>query len=469
MKRVIRMICLLLVMAALTACQATPEKEVIIGKENAEENIIQSTASVSAATYNFPDRWKDTLSFYDGKLMINIDAALDVPDVGIWPVYSVELMNYTQEEVDAITTALFGGATLYSASHRTTKAEYEEMIINCRLAIEQIKNGTYNGDDNLEGLEDQLKLLEELMQAAPETWDDNQVVTSEMYYDSGMDSDFLYVKADLGQDEMATLDVRSGLNLPNSENAVRFLNTDTGSYYDAFYRFQPPIQGVELTFYAARAAAEQLLSNMGIEGYAFAAMKIGSTGLPMEGETNETIANETEQCYLLYYTKVYNGLPSTYEDVELPGGTIIDKDAYSPPVFYDRITIAINDEGILSFVWLGRETQTGVLNENATLLPFEDIQEVFMQIMKVKYAYVDENNTEDNTELKITAIKLGYIRIQRADYPGQYMAIPVWDFYGYSVNEEERFQGTSRGPSDYSSLLTISAIDGSVIDRELGY
>ena len=469
MIRVTRLICILLVMAALTACQATPEKEVIPGKENAEENIVQSTEKVSAAAYNFPESWKDTLSFYDGKLTFSIDATLDVPDVDAWPVYNVELMNYSQDEVNAITAALFGGATLYSASHPTTKAEYQEKIIDCRLAIEQINNGTYTGDDNLEGLQDQLELFQELMQAAPETWDDNQVVTTEMYYESGMDSNFLYVKADLGQDELATLDVRSGLNLPNSENAVRFLNTDTGRYYDAFYHFQPPIQGVELTLDAARAAAEQLLSNMGIEGYAFAAMKIGSTGLPMEEETNETIANSTEQCYLLYYTKVYNGLPSTYEDVDMAGGTIDDKDVYTPPVDYDRITIAINDEGILSFEWLGRETQTGVLNENITLLPFEEIQEVFKQIMKVKYAYVDENNSEDNPELKITAIKLGFMRVQRADYPGQYMVIPVWDFYGYSAKEEERLQGTLRGPSNYSSLLTISAIDGSVIDRELGY
>ncbi len=469
MKRIRYMICLLLTIITLAACQATPDKDVVINKEGAEGNIVQNIVTQSGIFYNFPESWQDTFSFYGNKLIINIDAALDVPDVDTWPVYNVKLTNYSQEEVDAITFTLFGDAVLYSATHRTTKAEYEEMIINCKLAIEQKKNGTYQGDESLEDLEAQLEMLEESMQGAPETWNENQVVTPEMFYDADLDADFLYVNADLGKAKMATLDVRSGCNLPDSENSVRFINTDTGSCYDTFYSFQPPIKGVELTLEEAKSEAEQLLADMGIEGYGYAAMKIGSTSVSMEEETKETIESNTKQCYLLYYTRMYNGLPSTYEDIELSGSKNDKENVYSPIAYYDRITIAINDEGILSFVWQGRETQDETLNENVPLLSFEEIQKVFEQIIKVKYAYVEDAENGNTIELKITAITLGYIRVQRADYPGQYMAIPVWDFYGYNINAEKEYEGTSRGPSNYSSLLTINAIDGSVIDRSLGY
>jgi len=36
---------------------------------------------------------------------------------------------------------------------------------------------------------------------------------------------------------------------------------------------------------------------------------------------------------------------------------------------------------------------------------------------------------------------------------GSYMAVPVWDFFG----------------GDYTSLITVNAINGSIIDRGLGY
>ena len=50
------------------------------------------------------------------------------------------------------------------------------------------------------------------------------------------------------------------------------------------------------------------------------------------------------------------------------------------------------------------------------------------------------------------------------------MLVPVWDFFG----NYERTLNEGEGPADkdterYNSLLTINAVDGTVIDRGLGY
>lgn len=41
--------------------------------------------------------------------------------------------------------------------------------------------------------------------------------------------------------------------------------------------------------------------------------------------------------------------------------------------------------------------------------------------------------------------------------------VPVWDFFGVRTIDRERYDDA------YSSLFTINAIDGTVIDRNYGY
>lgn len=66
----------------------------------------------------------------------------------------------------------------------------------------------------------------------------------------------------------------------------------------------------------------------------------------------------------------------------------------------------------------------------------------------------------------------------------EYIAIPVWDFEGYQViTYSDDYKDFAKGNGGYQldadnqrtvemegmSYLTINAIDGSIIDRKLGY
>ncbi len=57
---------------------------------------------------------------------------------------------------------------------------------------------------------------------------------------------------------------------------------------------------------------------------------------------------------------------------------------------------------------------------------------------------------------------LGYSRISEADSFDTGLLVPVWDFMGTVTNE-------AYGEEEYRSVLTINAVDGSIIDRALGY
>ena len=72
----------------------------------------------------------------------------------------------------------------------------------------------------------------------------------------------------------------------------------------------------------------------------------------------------------------------------------------------------------------------------------------------------------------IDRIVLGYARIYEPSTDAHTgVLIPVWDFFG-SMTSESEYNGetesnTSKDPNE--SFLTINAVDGSIIDRDLGY
>ena len=71
----------------------------------------------------------------------------------------------------------------------------------------------------------------------------------------------------------------------------------------------------------------------------------------------------------------------------------------------------------------------------------------------------------------IEEIRLGYMRIMEKGNPTEGTMVPVWDFLGTKVidhnNTGEAYTDSFGGP--YESCLTINAMDGTVIDRDLGY
>jgi hypothetical protein len=70
------------------------------------------------------------------------------------------------------------------------------------------------------------------------------------------------------------------------------------------------------------------------------------------------------------------------------------------------------------------------------------------------------------------------MRVAQKDNPHEFLLIPVWDFYGYvelayNNQSESQYVLDENNMHNYRnhrySFLTINAIDGSIIDRSLGY
>lgn len=123
-------------------------------------------------------------------------------------------------------------------------------------------------------------------------------------------------------------------------------------------------------------------------------------------------------------------------------------------------------------------------DEKLFLLPFGEIKQIFEDTIGIRMAEGGKENAQNpglsvypdisakSADVKITKVRLGYMRIREEGSATEGILIPVWDFIGYwtaDVLDENGVENTERLPEPDASLLTIDARDGTIITRMRGY
>lgn len=157
------------------------------------------------------------------------------------------------------------------------------------------------------------------------------------------------------------------------------------------------------------------------------------------------------------FTRSYQGVPSVYTSKDCTAYDNLN-DTYVRKIPYEVLYIIVDDLSGVLVEWRSPHTITGVETENVRLLSFAEIMRIAGQLLPLKYTsqekYLEARN-QDAYRMTVNRITLSYTRVQSRNDPSQYLFVPVWDFFD------------ANGP--LTSLLTISAIDGTVIDRGYGY
>ena len=172
--------------------------------------------------------------------------------------------------------------------------------------------------------------------------------------------------------------------------------------------------------------------------------------------------------YAIYYTRTINGIPITQTMAD--GGALEDMDSTMETWSYERLYFFVDKDGIESMSYSNPYTIGETKTENLNLLPFAEIMKTYEKMMVVTNA--DNMEYEKSRVYDIDRIVLGYARIyEPSTDPHTGLLVPVWDFFG-SRKVEGDYDGNSYSDiTDYPSwsFLTINAVDGSIIDRDLGY
>lgn len=216
-----------------------------------------------------------------------------------------------------------------------------------------------------------------------------------------------------------------------------------------------------ITQQEARELAKEKVAELGIPGMEEALVQLGiHTDLHGDEFTTDNAG------WLVNFTRTIDGIPVTYTGEQ--GGAYEDMESEFDTWGYEWLQVAVNRDGIqmaqcYNIYDIGERT-----TENVQLISFDEVSQIFRQMILMQSADLDS----ETREYQIDRITFGYTRIyDPATDSRSGVLVPAWDFFG-SYREKAEYEGESVeyiSDSADMSHLTINAIDGSIIDRSLGY
>ncbi len=478
MKRIL-IIVIIMLMLALPACQPTPEEQVITQKDDLEEMIQNTAAPTDNGETQTPEteeaensdepqpdeteelalKYQDHFEFQDGTFTVDIDAVVDEPD-GSVSVAKVEPYLFTEKDADRAVEVLMGNKPIYEYEFptMTAKATFQNKIIQLESVIANIKSDTTIDENTKSSLiasyNTWIMGLENLStKAALDLPEWNQVTTE--FVDRRNKAVGLHVKADTGKIWPAIFSIL--VYSDGKTSTMSFGDDDSIFVYEGVLEIDGDIKGMETTFTQALSLAEETLEMMGINGLVLNTAELGTFTVFRDVEILEN--KYVPKCYIFNFEPQINGIRTqVYQTCKGFEKDNVEYEAIWPG---EKIRIVIDDSGLIGYSHGYPGVVTEIINENVEVLGFDEIMDIFEQQIFYKGVWIAPNVSY--SKLTIERIKMSMFRLKKKD-KDEYLYVPVWDFIGswetnnYSTEEEKEV-----------SFLTINAVNGSVIDRNLGY
>ncbi|MDD5017662.1 MAG: DUF6034 family protein [Eubacteriales bacterium] len=453
-------VCVAAVMLAtcvLTACQPTPEEEVIVNKGDGEfEEAINATAAPAAA-YEAPGHWSETVE--NGKLTIAIDTDVTLPDVSVYPVVKLEPATFSQQRLDELVAYFAGDNKLYEPEVMT-KADYEEKLVEAK------KGDLIDGEYVI--TEQSLAYVEELEKKIANAPEDSPRVYA--------DTTLTYRKDENGNADTAagenffcvTVENKSGNDASiYAGNYVEGYNTSTsfsytcGGGYETASFFMPEdvewidyetiLAGINISEADAAAQAQNIIDDLGIED------------MVLDNAEKAILYDETNRGgYAFEYIRESGGIAG-YQRTSWSTNAGEAEPAYSPPFFQERVAIVVTENGVEYFSWTGCAQVVETVSGNVPLLAFEKIQQDLKDQIYYKKSF--ELDREGLEELTVTVnsagLRVGYISVENNVH--QALLVPVWVF---EVSETVTYYGETYEVD--RDVYIFNAIDGGVIGSSYG-
>ena len=239
-------------------------------------------------------------------------------------------------------------------------------------------------------------------------------------------------------------------------------------------------KGVSYSLDEAKTRADALLKSMGLDFVLVDAY----TG-PQDEVVDGAIKTVGDLSHTLVYKRRIDGVPQ--DNIVSCIDQNIGADYRGAVPQQETISITLDDYGVCGFFWTPIEVIAQDTN-NAALLPFDDIKSRIINQLKVQTmwdAQADAYEVNDivSRRLEVNKLQLSYLLIEKQNDMDSYYLIPVWNVCGdmyyhyrddyptgesntYILDENfERNPWRMRDDDHVYSLLTINAIDGSVIPR----
>jgi hypothetical protein len=423
--------------------------------------------------------FKKTIDTGNDKITVSINATVVKPNVNKYPVAGIEIKNFTQEQADEIIDVLFSGRTLYQP-WGTTKADIELRIVH----LKEIINNPNTTEEERGMAESELEFKQKQYLSAPDSIDKKPAITDfvtinpqdqkdnvngQEYTIKGDDYNVINIWADANNNSRSVLNI---YNINNGENSWMMYTGDVSRNFEGYLTYETKIESDQtksgFKYADAEKTAKDMINKMGID------LNESSSSLvsyALNAKTQEDIDNAPYQAYKFYFTREINNVPVNYDTVISLGE--LDND-YSKAVYYEVASITIDENGIDKFEYRAPYKVIDIVENNAKIIELDEAIDKFSNHIKQTYTAA----TPDNPfQINIHTIVLGLSRIKNTD--GRYVLIPTWDFMGNIIYDESISDTQFIDPSNPNMseeslnpaycIMTVNAIDGTIIDKSRGY
>lgn len=459
-KKTLRIVTFILALAMLSGCSKNQEQT---EPTSINQAMLIEKSAQEQESYSFPEKFTGDWTAQEGKLTIHADAEVVAEQGLVLPTVTVTPREFTQEDVDTLLRVFLKGEPLYGFVQ--TKQELQD-------CLDYINSPEWQSDPDKPNSPEQLeKRRKEL----------NAYYAAEIEK-APVEKPIVHGFSDSGEPNevsgFATVDgVKYDINIRNEVGG--FWTSASIIRNDYKYRQGDEDWG-DISKEDAITQANALMQELGLDNMALDDVR------PWW---------ENDGTWDLYYTPTVNGIRISsiceervwheYEDFEdyqywdYSCSEETNPDTVSWVM--ESVRIVVGKDGILSFTWFSPSTEPIVKEPQTALMSFDEIASIADTMLPVVVVGPKEtslvdldriNGFDTHMDVEITKVSLTLMRI-RDKGSLQGTIVPVWDFWG-TWDWYEPGDGASdnmRQGANYTTqpMLTLNAIDGNVVNRQLGY
>lgn len=510
-----------IMLLSMAGCASNPDSAIV--KEKNLDKMLEQAENTEEGAASLDDVAKEVEENYETYqtqikdeslgVSVYVDAKVEIPEVEQLSVYRASQKKIEQDFLNKVMKALTPDSKYYGGNILTvaTKAEIAKKIQNEKDEMNNLKidGGEIASEADLEGhkaeYQERIDQYETDYEKAPDSISitdypsDNKIHTVKELNDSSPGDDFYEWQYELNPNGEIYWGVNDGkdgeyisLYVQNNENygnCLRYESTkngyvsiahvvvENGRNQDYVENNILKVEGEEPDFSEytdaqakafdnepatlseadAREQADALLEQLGLTDYRYHDGGLYSE-MPDILSGNEEGTAGYRDIYSFLYMRSIDGV---FVD-NAAGVKLVDEwrgEDYVKKLWgNEAIVVGVNDSGVVLFNYLTPISIDETVVEKTSIKSFAEIKDTFEEMVVIENASEEESAT---VSIKVTDVKLVYTRISEKDSFDTGLIVPVWDFEGTIVNEY--------GDEKTGNILSINAIDGSVINSTLGY
>lgn len=451
-RKLIQAAALMIIMTAvLNGCKPTPDK-VIIGQKGNLDKVVQDNQTKATEgkvkdVVKAPEKTDFELSTANKKVDIKVNAGVLIPDVSCVSIVKVIRNDFEDKDIEPIIRAFFGDADIYPERtyENMSKDELLEEIARIQKSIDEADADIKEAIDKKS--KSYIEMLQSLVSTAPDHVELKPIAEFKFTKDDTYGNDTLLASGKIGDSTGHFIIQKGDAYCSCSLNVDLKEGQGTGFYTRGEIESEDGKDAANMdnTCKYSEKEGEALCVNaimkMGMDKeYSLYSIEPVATALPSKG-------GNSYNGYIIKFSRNVGGILETND---IYNGTLSEEEITDYPYAYESMNFIVLDSGIVSFSWDSPMKQGDTMAENVKLLDYSKIEDIFKQQVLVQFADVTDAET-----INVSEIRFGLMRVKDKNNKKEFTMVPVWDFI------TDLYGG--------ASIMTVNAIDGSILNRSYGY